>query len=501
MATVGSMAAAAIVVMGVVINSRDKTIQCEVDARRASPAVDSAPAFVTAELLKKHSTEDSLWVAVNGQVWDVTAFAAIHPGGAQVLIDNSGKDASKLFNGIHPPDTLKQQVDHVRLVGPLDPSLVKKPGQERDEEQERIAAKRATLCGVDSVVSVPDFERYARDLLTDDAWYYYSTGADAEHSMHDNMAAFQRVRFRPRVFRNVAEPDTSTTILGVPSAIPIYVSPTARNGLGQPDGEVAVTRGAADAGIMQVVSHYASKSFDEIAAAAKEGQKIGWQVYLHPDRENSAKAIKHAVELGAASIWITADTAILGKRERERHMHTKREEIPHGTPMSRVKKTYATHDPSITWDDIAWVKSLAPGLPIIVKGIGAWEDVVLAKQYGADAVVLSNHGGRQLDTAASPLKTLYDLHQNRPDLLHKAGLEVYIDGGITRGTDVLKALCLGARAVGLGRPFIYAATGWGSEGVEKAVMILQEEMDIGMKLLGVTRLDQLGPEYLDCSKL
>jgi L-lactate dehydrogenase (cytochrome) len=123
----------------------------------------------------------------------------------------------------------------------------------------------------------------------------------------------------------------------------------------------------------------------------------------------------------------------------------------------------------MSWDDIAFVKKHAPGLPVVIKGVGAWEDVVLAYKYGADAVVLSNHGGRQLDFAQPPMKVLYEVNKNAPQVLHRKNFNIFLDGGVRHGTDVLKALCLGATAVGLGRPFIYAATGWGSDGVEKAV--------------------------------
>nr|XP_031859814.1 uncharacterized protein CI109_004662 [Kwoniella shandongensis]KAA5526886.1 hypothetical protein CI109_004662 [Kwoniella shandongensis] len=460
------------------------------------------PGRISAEELADHKSLKSLWVAVDGDVWDVTDFANQHPGGTEILVQHAGRDVTRIFKAIHPTHTVEKNLTSEQLVGRLDDSAIKTFASTYTDEEKKIGMARAKLFGVDSVVSLDDFERYAKDLLIPAAWYYYSTGADGEHSLFDNADAYNRVHFRPRVMRNVTDPDLRTKILGVESTLPFYVSPTARNGLGQPLGEIAVTRGAGATGILQVLSHYASRSLEEVISETKEGQKVGWQIYTSMDREKSAREIREAYRLGAQSIWVTVDTAILGKREKERRAQAERTPAAHGKPLSPPlpKNAYA-HDTGLTWKDIDWIKSLAPGLPIVIKGVGAWEDVVLAQKYGADAVVLSNHGGRQLDYANPPLKTLHDLNVHSPSSIHQPDFQIFVDGGIRHGTDILKALCLGANAVGLGRPFIYAATGWGSDGVERAVQILKEELEIGMILLGVTRLDQLGPEYVDVSKL
>ncbi|KAL1413526.1 hypothetical protein Q8F55_001300 [Vanrija albida] len=452
--------------------------------------------------LAKHSHSKSLWVAVDGKVYDVTDFLERHPGGSKILAENGGKDVSKLFHSIHPPTTLDKYIRPDQFVGKLDEEALYTLSKETSEEEQRIQATRDAMFGINSVVSLSDLERLAEAVVPRHAWAYYSTGADTEAALAENANAFKRVYFRPRTMRDVSNTDTSTTVLGVKSSIPVYISPTARNGMGHPEGEIAVARGAGGAGVLQVLSHYASKSLDEVKAAARDGQQIGYQLYLQPDREKSAEAVREAVANGAHSIWLTIDTTILGKRESERRIHAQElSPAPHGQPLNRAPLDYGMSEPKMTWDDIAWIRSLAPGLPVVLKGVGAWEDVVLAYQKGADAVVLSNHGGRQLDYAQPPLKTLYDVNQHAPDTLRQPNFSVFLDGGVRHGTDVLKALCLGAKAVGLGRPAIHAVSAYGSEGVEKMVMILQEEIDIGMKLLGVTRVDQLGPEYLDTSKL
>ncbi|BEJ10779.1 hypothetical protein CspHIS471_0102010 [Cutaneotrichosporon sp. HIS471] len=467
----------------------------------ASRVTKSGERIITLEEMGKHWQAGSLWVAIDGKVYDVSEFANIHPGGSRILLENGGRDTTKLFHAIHPPNTIRKYAKEVPCVGVIDPEELAVLASQRNAEDDRIDAARKTLFGVDSVVGLSDFERYAKDLLPLHAWAYYSTGADTEGALAENAAIFKRLFFRPRIMRDVHDVDTSTEFLGVKSSIPVYVAPTARNGLGQPEGEVAVTRGAGATGIFQVLSHYASRSLDEVKAAARDGQHIGWQVYLNPDRERSREAIEEAVAAGAHSIWITADTVTLGKRETERRLNAEANPAPHGQPLSRERQRFGAHDARMSWDDIAFVRKYAPGLPVVIKGVGAWEDVVLAYKYGADAVVISNHGGRQLDFAQPPLKVLYDVNKNAPQVLHRKNFNIFVDGSVRHGTDVLKALCLGATAVGLGRPFIYAATGWGSDGVEKAVEILEEEIAIGMQLLGVTRVDQLGPQYLDTSNI
>ncbi|GMK59591.1 hypothetical protein CspeluHIS016_0801970 [Cutaneotrichosporon spelunceum] len=467
----------------------------------ASHTTKHGERIITLEELGKHWQAGSLWIAVDGKVYDVSEFANVHPGGARILLENGGRDTTKLFNAIHPPNTIRKYAKEVPCVGVIDPEELAALASQRTAEDDRISAAREALFGVDSVVALSDFERYAESLLPLHAWAYYSTGADTEGALAENAAIFKRLFFRPRIMRDVREVDTSTQFLGVKSSIPVYVAPTARNGLGQPEGEVAVTRGAGATGVFQVLSHYASRSLEEVKAAACEGQQIGWQVYLNPDRERSREAIEEAVAAGAHSIWITADTVTLGKRETERRLNAEANPAPHGKPLSRERQRFGVHDANMSWSDIAFVRKHAPGLPVVIKGVGAWEDVVLAYKYGADAVVISNHGGRQLDFAQPPLKVLYEVSKNAPQVLHRKDFGIFLDGGVRHGTDVLKALCLGATAVGMGRPFIYAATGWGSDGVEKAVEILEEEIAIGMQLLGVKTVDELGPQYLDTSKI
>lgn len=213
--------------------------------------------------------------------------------------------------------------------------------------------------------------------------------------MHENADAYSRVSFRPRIMRDVSSIDTTTKILGVPVNIPVYVSPTARNALGQAEGEVAVARGAGAAGILQVLSHYASRSLAEVKAAAAEGQEIGWQLYLSSDREKSAQAVRAAVAAGAQSIWITADTTLVSGIDIQLTASWANakwnDALAPSSSLLRmailllarqsstrefnadIRADVSNMERNMSWSDIKWVQELAPGLPVVVKGVGAWE--------------------------------------------------------------------------------------------------------------------------------
>lgn len=310
--------------------------------------------------------------------------------------------------------------------------------------------------------------------------------------MNANRLAYRRIRFRPRVLRKVGEVDSSTEILGVKSALPIFIAPAALAKLGHPLGEINLTRGAGETGILQVISSNSSCSLEELAAERTEGQELAWQLYVASDRDRAEKTIKKAFNLGMSSIWLTVDAPVGGNRERDTKEKIARDPVRQARLCFRVfahfsnlpsrqpkfgeksensgstsAAQFSYVDPNLTWEDIPWIKSLAPGKPLVIKGISCVEDAILAKEHGCQGIVLSNHGGRQLDGARPPIDVLQEIRRERPDLLND--MEVYVDGGVRRGTDVLKALCLGAKAVGLGRPFLYAQSAYGADGVVKAV--------------------------------
>ncbi|BGP46654.1 hypothetical protein JCM10450v2_002502 [Rhodotorula kratochvilovae] len=472
---------------------------------------------ISAAEVAKHNTRDSLWVCIEDEVWDITEFAELHPGGAKVLEQNGGKDVTKLFKTIHPPNTLQKFLTEDNLVGRIDVDEVTKIGGGKNAEDLRIEQARKELRNVQTVVSLDEFEELAQSILSEMAMSYYGTGSETEQTLRDEREAWQRVRFRPRVLRKMRHIDTNTTFLGMDTPLPIFVAPAGLARLGHPDGEQNIVRGVAPHNILQVVSSGASCSIDEIFAVKESDQNLAWQFYVNSDKTIAEQKLKKALELGAKAIFVTVDVPVLGKRERDLKLKARSQNYEHpiaaqfkaaGSKVAAFESSVSQRgvsdipdsahiDANLNWDDLAWIRERAPGIPIVVKGVGCVEDVELAHQYGADGVVLSTHGGRQLDGARAPLDVLIEVRRKNPELLKK--LEVYIDGGARRGTDVVKALCLGARGVGFGRPFLYAQSVYADQGVSKAVEILEAEVHMAMRLLGANTLADLKPEMVECS--
>lgn len=344
-------------------------------------------------------------------------------------------------------------------------------------------------------------------------------------ALHENRSAYSRIFFKPRILRSVGQVDPSTTMLGgtIESSLPIYISPAAMAKLGHPEGELNLTRAAGEHGVVQGVSANASVSLDEILSARQPGQPLFYQLYVNKDRAASERILKKIEDAGVTAVLLTVDAPVMGKRELD--MRSKGEVVETGggsggqTQGKGVGEAISGYiDPNLTWEDIKWYKSQCK-LPLFLKGVQSVEDAQLAVKHGVQGIILSNHGGRSreltcsarepcgveltislrfpypVDYSRPPLDVLVELRQQSPELFDKT--EVYIDGGIRRGTDVIKALALGATAVGLGRPFLYAQSGFGQPGADRAIAIMRDEIERCMRLLGVTRLDQLGPEYLD----
>ena len=249
--------------------------------------------------------------------------------------------------------------------------------------------------------------------------------------------------------------------------------------MGNPEGEVNLTRGAGLAGIIQAMSTNASNSVEELAAArVNEQQKLWFQLYVHRDRAVTENMLKKVVDSRAfAGLIVTVDAPILGKREADERLKASVMPVLSATSgaggitagggaksVTKALATFVARD--LVWEEIAWMKKLT-GFPVVVKGIMTAEDAILAMKYGCEGIYLSNHGGRQLDTSPPAMLTLLELRKHCPEVF--ARMEVYLDGGVRRGTDVVKALCLGCKAVGLGRPFLYANTCYGIDGVLKAI--------------------------------
>ncbi|EJU06457.1 hypothetical protein DACRYDRAFT_44583 [Dacryopinax primogenitus] len=458
--------------------------------------------MISYEELQKHTTRESCWVMVHGKIYDVTDFLDNHPGGVPVILSHSGQDATGIYDAIHSGGFFETLLTPEQHIGIVDPATVPVVEVVKTEDELRVEEARKNIKNINLLINLDDIEEVAHQVLSKIGWSYYRSTADTGSAYDNNFAAFSRYWFRPRVLRPVRDVDTSTTILGIPSSMPVFVSPAAMAKLGHPLGEINITKGSATAGLIQGISSNASCTIDEIAEARQEGQPLIFQLYVNSDHRITEDTLRKIDKLGFKAIMLTVDAPVLGKRE----LDMKARGLPvrgannsgdQGTALrAGVANSLGGYfDSNLKWEDLAWIRSIT-NLPIVIKGVQCVEDVEIALQYGCAGVLLSNHGGRQLDYAPASIDILWEIRQRRPDILDQKKLEVYCDGGFRRGSDVLKALCLGATAVGFGRPFLYANAAYGEEGIVKVAEIMGEEIATGMRLLGVNKISELKPEMV-----
>ncbi|PLN82449.1 cytochrome b2, mitochondrial precursor [Aspergillus taichungensis] len=452
----------------------------------------------------QHNSKDSCWVIVHGKAYDVTEFLPEHPGGQKIILKYAGKDATEEFDPIHPPDTLDKYLDASKHLGEVDMNTVEQEEKVADPEETARQERMKLMPSLAACYNLLDFEEVARNVMKKTAWAYYSSGADDEITMRENHSAFHKIWFRPRVLVDVEHVDYSTTMLGSKCSIPFYVTATALGKLGNPEGEVVLTRAAHDHNVVQMIPTLASCSFDDIVDA-KRGDQVQWlQLYVNRNRDITHRIIKHAEARGCKGLFITVDAPQLGRREKD--MRSKfsdagssvqansGDDVDRSQGAARAISSFI--DPALSWKDIAWFQSVT-SMPIILKGVQRVEDVLLAVEHGVAGVVLSNHGGRQLDTARSGIEVLAEVMPALRERGWENKIEVYIDGGIRRATDIIKALCLGARGVGIGRPFLYAMSAYGQAGVDKAMQLLKDEMEMNMRLIGARSIAELNPSFID----
>jgi L-lactate dehydrogenase (cytochrome) len=295
-------------------------------------------------------------------------------------------------------------------------------------------------------------------------------------------------------------------MLGTPSSIPFYVTATALGKLGHAEGEVVLTRSSHKHNVIQMIPTLASCAFDEIVDAAGPGQVQWLQLYVNKDRAITQRIVQHAEKRGCKGLFITVDAPQLGRREKDmRSKFTDQgSNVQSGqatdTSQGAARAISSFIDPSLNWGDIAWFKSIT-NMPIVLKGVQRVEDVLKAVEAGVHGVVLSNHGGRQLEFARSAIEVLAETMPVLRELGLEHKIEVYVDGGVRRATDILKALCLGAKGVGIGRPFLYAMSAYGQDGVDRAMQLLKEEMEMGMRLIGARTIAELNPSMVDARSL
>ena len=335
------------------------------------------------------------------------------------------------------------------------------------------------MARADPLISLADYERAAEGLLEPSVRNYLFGGAADELTLRDNVRAWQRLAIRPRMLVGSRAPDLGVSLLGRPRPHPLIVAPMAVQRLADPEGEAATARAATATGAVICLSTFADVGVDELAHAAPESSRW-FQLYVFRDRALSDELVARAVEHDYEALVVTVDVPVYGLRERELRF-----------PMEQGPADMATQiDPSLAWVDMERFASDFP-LPLVVKGILTPEDARLAVAHGASAVVVSNHGGRQLDSVLSSADAL-------PAIVDAVGdqIDVLVDGGIRRGTDVLKALALGADAVLIGRPVLCGLAVGGASGVQRVLEILLAELDTGLALTGVARAAALDRSQL-----
>ncbi|KAK1143287.1 hypothetical protein N8T08_006814 [Aspergillus melleus] len=457
---------------------------------------------LTRDEVQKHNSKDSCWVVIHGSVYDVTDFVDSHPGGPHVLLRCAGKDATEDFDSVHDQELLAQSLPSSAFRGHLEPGSLGKSSNASAHVPE-IKQTGDSPPPLTTLINLNDFKHLAQKHLPPNAWAYYCSGADDETSKRQNAKAYQKISLRPRILRSIRAVDTSTSLLGKSVSLPVYMSPVGIAKLAHPNGERALAAAAGKEGVAQVLANGSSFPIESVMKArVREDQPLFAQLYVNKDIKKSEDTVRRADAAGAGAIWITVDSPVVGKREMDERLNLQIQARDNpATKGQGVAKTMASSiSPFIDWDILTWIRGLT-SLPIVIKGIQCVEDAVLAYENGVQGIVLSNHGGRSQDTAQSPLLTLLEIRRYAPYLL-ESKMQIFIDGGVRRGTDVLKALALGATAVGLGRPFLYGlASGYGEEGVRRTIEILRQEIESNMVFLGVKSLEELGPHLLNTARL
>ncbi|KAH8779975.1 cytochrome b2 [Diaporthe sp. PMI_573] len=463
--------------------------------------------------LEKHSTRHDCWVAVHSKVWDLTDFIDEHPGGAKILLSVAGKNATSEFDRVHAPGIIEESLPADKFKGAFLEASSDVPPQEAIDEVKELQDRKTSeissetdIPPLQSLLSAADIEEVASRILTRKTWAFYSSAATDLVTHHQNKAFLRRIMLKPRVLRNVTDTDQTRSILGHKSSAPFFISPAAMARLVHKDGELALARAAGQEGIIQCISNNASYPLSSIVQSGQQKQPFFFQLYVNSERHKTAEILRKARSLGIKAIFVTVDAPVPGKREADERLATESavksavsgaasSKDKKGAGLGRLMAQYI--DKSLTWSDLAWIRQES-GLPIVLKGVQSVEDAKLAVEYGVDGILLSNHGGRSLDTAQPAILNLLELRLKCPEIFSK--LEVYVDGGFERGTDIIKAIALGATAVGVGRPFLYSLV-YGQEGTEHLIQVLKDEIEVSMKLAGLTSLDQAGPELLNTADI
>eukprot|EP01132_Coremiostelium_polycephalum_P008583 gene8583-10561_t len=357
---------------------------------------------------------------------------------------------------------------------------------------------------LDFFLNLNEFQLAAEKGLPRMVYDYYASGSDSQITLKQNQSCFENIKIIPRCLVNVESVNLKTKILGFNIDFPVMVSPTAMQKMATPMGELATYKAVKENGTIMTLSSLSTTSVEELSEAS--GGNPGWfQLYVFKDRSISENLVRRAEKLGFSALMLTVDTPFLGRREADYRNEFR---LPDGLqlknfsdlPMSNLhgglnQYIAAMIDPSLTWKDIDWLKSITK-LPIVVKGVMCTEDAELALAHGVDAIVVSNHGARQLDTCPATIEVL-------PSICRVVGdrVPVILDGGIRRGTDILKAIAFGAKAVMIGRPVLWGLAVGGQQGVSKVLTLLRNELALSMALSGIKNVSDISPKLIWSAKL
>lgn len=354
-----------------------------------------------------------------------------------------------------------------------------------------------------NLINLADYEQAAADALDANAFGYYVGGSDDEVTLRENRAAFERLQLAPKMLVDVTQRDTSTKLFGQELAFPVVTAPMAIMQLAHPEGERAAVRAAGAVGVPFTLSTLATTSIEEVADAASA--PLWFQLYVYKDRAVTEQLVARAEAAGYTALVLTVDVTVAGNRERDVRNRFK---LPPGVALANLRDfaldgvqdqaddsalaAYAASqlDASLTWADLAWLAQLTK-LPVLVKGVLRADDARRAMDAGAAGVIVSNHGGRQLDTTPAAIDVL-------PSIVHAVGYEgvVMMDGGVRRGTDVFKAVALGANAVMVGRPLLWGLAVDGQQGAQHVLQVLANEFDKTMALAGCTSVAEIKPDFI-----
>lgn len=359
-------------------------------------------------------------------------------------------------------------------IGDLDTATITEKWREQDETPKPATSEGYEQPALDDIINLDDFESVAIKTFSPKSWAYHSGAANDCFTRDENREFFRRIWLRPAIMRDVSKVKTQSTLFGCDLDIPVFIAPVGAAKMSHEEGELPLARGAASSGIIHCISTMASYSLAEILDQTPS--QAFYQLYINRDRSKTEALVQLAEKTGKVkALFVTADLPVMSKREADERIkldegtqwiNVAKDNKPTGKKSAGLAKANSSFiDSTLNWDDLRWLRRIS-NLPIVLKGVQRAEDARLAMMVGFDGIVISNHGGRAADTTAPTILVLLEIHRHCPEVFDH--MKVLVDGGFRRGSDIVKAICLGASAVGLGRSFAFALN-YGQDGLEHAV--------------------------------